>query len=143
MKTTEAPVIVEQTFNQPLDVVWEAITKHDQMVQWYFDNIPDFKAEVGFTTQFNVKAPSRDFLHIWKVTKVIPQQNITYNWTFKDCSGSADTIFQLFEENNNTLLQLTNVVIEDFDDSIPEFKRESCQAGWDYFIKERLYNFLS
>jgi len=142
MKTTEAPVIAEQLFNKTRAQVWQAITDIDQMVLWYFDNIPAFKAEVGFTTRFNVKAPSRDFLHIWKVTEVIPQQKITYNWTFKDCKGSADTSFELFEQDNKTLLRLTNNVIEDFDDKIPEFKRESCQAGWNYFINDRLKSFF-
>jgi uncharacterized protein YndB with AHSA1/START domain len=142
MKTSEPPVIAEQLFKASKEDVWEAITTLDRMKKWYFDNLPDFRAEVGFTTQFNVKAPSRDFLHIWKVTEVIPQKKITYNWTFKDCDGSGDTCFQLFEKDNKTLLRLTNVVIEDFDDTIPEFRRESCQAGWNYFIKESLYNYL-
>jgi len=142
MKTTEAPVIAEQLFNKTRAQVWQAITDIDQMKLWYFDNIPTFKAEVDFTTRFNVKAPSRDFLHIWKVTEVIPQQKITYNWTFKDCKGSADTSFELFEQDNKTLLRLTNTIIEDFDDTIPEFKRESCQAGWNYFINDRLKSFF-
>ena len=142
MKTTDKPVTAEQLLNATKAEVWKAITELDQMKLWYFDNIPTFKAEVGFTTRFNVKAPSRDFLHIWKVTEVIPQQKITYNWTFKDCKGSADTSFELFEQDNKTLLRLTNNVIEDFDDTIPEFKRESCQAGWNYFINDRLKTFF-
>lgn len=143
MKTTDQPIIVEQVLNTSIHVVWQAITQKDQMTQWYFHNIPDFKAKVGFTTQFNVKAPSRDFLHLWKVTEVIPQQKITYNWTYKDLPGSADVSFELFEQNHRTLLRLTNTIIEDFDTTIPEFKRESCQGGWNYFIKERLNTFLS
>lgn len=70
-------------------------------------------------------------------------KKITYNWTFKDCEGSGDTIFELFELDSKTLLRLTNVVIEDFDDSIREFKLESCQAGWNCFINERLVAYLS
>ncbi len=143
MKITDPPVIVEQLFEKPVNLVWKAITELDQMLLWYFDNIPDFKAEIGFTTQFNVKAPSRDFLHIWKVTEVIPQKKITYNWTFKDCDGSGDVTFELFEQNSQTLLRLTNIVMEDFDDAIPEFRRESCLAGWNYFIKDRLVSFIN
>ncbi|MFD0836005.1 SRPBCC domain-containing protein [Mariniflexile aquimaris] len=143
MKTTEPPVIAEQLFSASKEAVWSAITEHQQMTEWYFDNLPDFKAEVGFTTQFNVKAPSRDFLHIWRVTEVLPMKKIAYNWTFKDCEGSGETIFELFEQGSKTLLRLTNVVIEDFDDTIPEFKRESCKAGWNYFINERLVAYLS
>ena len=143
MKITDSPVIVEQLFEKPVNLVWKAITELDQMLLWYFDTIPDFKAEVGFTTQFNVKAPSRDFLHIWEVTEVIPQKKITYNWTFKDYDGSGDVTFELFEQNSQTLLRLTNIVIEDFDDAIPEFRRESCLAGWNYFIKDRLVSFIN
>ncbi len=29
-----------------------------------------------------------------------------------------------------------------FFENIPEFSRESCQAGWNYFIKEQLKAFL-
>ena len=143
MKITDSPVIVEQLFKKPVNLVWKAITELDQMRLWYFDNIPYFKAEIGFTTQFNVKAPSRDFLHIWEVTEVIPQKKITYNWTFKDYDGSGDVTFELFEQNSQTLLRLTNIVIEDFDDAIPEFRRESCLAGWNYFIKDRLVSFIN
>lgn len=142
MKTTEPPVIAEQLFDATPFEIWKAITELNQMLEWYFDNIPDFKPEVGFSTQFNVKAPSRDFLHIWRVLEVVPQHKITYNWTFKDCVGSANTAFEIFEKDTKTLLRLTNTVIEDFDDTIPEFQRTSCQKGWNYFINERLAAYL-
>ena len=129
-------------YNASKAAVWNAITVLDEMKQWYFDNIPEFKAQVGFKTQFNVQAPSRDFLHLWEITEVIPFQKLTYNWTFKNCAGSADVSFELLEQDSKTLLRVTNTVIEDFDDSIQEFKRDSCQGGWNYFIKDSLYNFL-
>jgi len=50
--------------------VWKAITDKDQMKQWYFDTIDDFKPEVGFQTQFKVRNGNKDYLHIWKVTEV-------------------------------------------------------------------------
>ena len=42
------------------------------MRQWYFENIPAFKAEVGFETQFEIHNQGRIFPHRWKVTKVVP-----------------------------------------------------------------------
>tara|TARA_R110000868_G_scaffold396129_2_gene668219 strand:- start:105 stop:536 length:432 start_codon:yes stop_codon:yes gene_type:complete len=143
MKTTDQPVIAEQFFNQSKTTVWNAITVLEQMKQWYFDNIPEFKTEVGFKTQFNVKAPSRDFLHVWTITEVIPFQKIVYNWKFEGLPGSADVTFELFDKDHGTNLIVTNTVIEDFDSTILEFQRESCQAGWNYFINERLKAFLS
>ena len=30
-------IVVEQTYNVPIAVVWKAITDKDQMRQWYFE----------------------------------------------------------------------------------------------------------
>jgi hypothetical protein len=46
--------------------------------------------------------------------------------------------------DSGTKLTVANTVIEDFDETIiPMFKTESFQAGWNYFIEERLATFLS
>lgn len=142
MKTSEPPVIVSQNFTQSVETVWNAITEVSEMKQWFFDNIPDFKAEVGFQTQFNVKAPSRDFMHLWTVTEVIPQQKIVYNWKYEDLAGDSFVTFELQELDSETKLTVSTTVIEDFSDEIPEFARESCVGGWNYFIKEQLVAFL-
>ncbi len=143
MKVSEPPVKVEQIFNNSIDDVWLAITSLDKMTQWYFENIPEFEAIVGFRTKFNVKAPSRDYLHQWRIIEVIPKQKISYNWNYKDLEGDANVSFELFQLKNETKLIVTMEILEDFDDSIPEFKRESCQNGWKYFINERLVSYLS
>ena len=142
MKTTDPPIIIEQLFNKPVDSVWQAITEHNQMIKWFFDNIPAFKPKVGFKTQFNVKAPSRDFLHLWEITEVKPQQKIVYSWKYQDTEGDSFVTFELIEVESNTKLRLTTKVIEDFDDDIPEFRYESGIAGWTYFIKEQLPKYL-
>ncbi len=136
------PIIAEHTFDAPIEVVWNAITDVEQMRQWYFDDIPDFKPEVGFETRFNVKSGERNFLHIWKVTEVIPERKIAYSWNFEEYHGEALSTFELVEKDGRTVLTLKSYVIEKFPDNIPEFKRESGQAGWDYLIKESLIKFL-
>ena len=142
MKATDDPIIVEQRFNKPAETIWNAITVHDQMIKWYFDNLPDFKAEVGFKTEFNVISEERNFLHKWEVTEVIPLKKIVYNWQYEDYAGSADVAFEIFEEDDQTKLQIKVIVLEDFSDDIPEFRRESCIGGWEYFIQGRLKEFL-
>jgi len=142
MKLNEAPVIVEQHFNVPIKVIWDAITNIEKMKLWYFENIPDFKPLVGFKTEFNVKSEDRNFLHQWEIKEVQLLQKITYTWHFKDYQGDALVHFELFEKNNETILRVTNEIIADFNDSIPEFKRESCLEGWNYFIKDRLKNYI-
>ncbi|WP_425076903.1 SRPBCC family protein [Psychroserpens sp. S379A] len=143
MKVNEPSVIVKQEFKQPIEIVWNAITDVTQMRLWFFDNIPAFEARVGFKTEFDVATEHHTFPHLWKITEVIPQQKIVYNWTYKGFQGDSYVTFQLSEKNNQTQLTLTTKVVKDFPDDIPEFKRESCLAGWNYFIKTSLVNYLS
>jgi uncharacterized protein YndB with AHSA1/START domain len=59
MKESVEPIVVEQTFNAPIDTVWNSITQIDLMRRWFFENIPDFRPEVGFETQFKVATRDR------------------------------------------------------------------------------------
>lgn len=79
MKKSEPTVIVEQRFSKPVDIVWAAITEHNQMVKWFFENIPSFIARVGFSTSFNVTAQSCDFIHLWEIIELTTLQSITYD----------------------------------------------------------------
>jgi len=142
MKTTDEPVIVEQTFNTSIDKVWKAITERDQMTQWFFENIESFRPEVGFETQFEVHVEGRVFTHLWKLTEVILHQKITYNWKYEEYPGDAFVTFELIEENSHVKLKLSFEVVEDFQDGIPEFTRESCIDGWNYFVGKNLKEYL-
>ena len=84
----------------------------------------------------------RDFLHLWKVTEVIPLQKIAYDWKYDGYPGDAFVVFELFKQDGATKLRLTVNVRESFPEDIPEFTRESCIGGWEYFIKERLKEHL-
>jgi len=139
----DTTIIIEQVFNNSVDEVWAAITELDQMKQWFFDNIEAFKPEVGFETQFDVHSGERLFRHLWKITEVMPNRKIKYNWKYEGFEGDSNVIFELFEENKQVRLKLSCEIIEDFPSDVPEFKRESCIGGWNYFIKERLLEYLS
>ena len=142
MRKGDQPIIVEQSFDASIESVWKAITDVDQMRQWFFENIRSFKPEVGFETQFNVQSGDRNFLHKWKVTEVMPLKKITYNWKYEVYPGDSFVVFELFGQNNLTVLRLTHKVLESFPQDIPEFRRESGVEGWTYFIKQCLKEFL-
>jgi uncharacterized protein YndB with AHSA1/START domain len=142
MKKNDEPIIVEQVFSAPIETVWTAITDIDHMRQWYFENIPAFKAEVGFETQFDVQSGERIFPHRWKITEVMPLKKRVYNWNFDGYPGDSFVVFELFKQNELTKLRLTLRVVETFPQDIPEFLRESCIGGWNFFLKERLKEFL-
>ncbi|OFX45345.1 MAG: ATPase [Bacteroidetes bacterium GWA2_30_7] len=142
MKKTDDTIIVEQTFDSSIESVWDAITKPDKMKLWFFENITTFKAVVGFETRFVVQVEDRIFPHLWKLTEVVPNKKITYDWRYEGYSGSAIVSFELINQNNHTKLRLTDTIIENFPDNIPEFKRESGIEGWNYFIKKSLKEYL-
>ena len=62
MSSLSDPIVVEQEYGVSAEELWRAITERDQMVLWFFDNIPEFRPEEGFTTEFNVSTGERDEL---------------------------------------------------------------------------------
>ncbi len=143
MKVTDKLIIVEQTFSVTKEKLWNAITALDQMKQWYFENIDAFEPTVGFETRFVIEHEGRIFPHLWKVIAVEPNKKIAYNWKYEGYTGDSVVTFALVEEENGVKLILTHKVLKSFPQNIPEFTRESCLDGWDYFIKKRLKNYIS
>jgi len=136
MKSTDKPIIVEQTYNASVETIWSAITELDEMHKWYFDNIPDFKTEAGFKAQLKIENEGREFTHKWEITRVEENKIIEIEWKFEEYPGRATVSFGLEPLDNKTKLTLTDIVLEDFPDDIPEFQRESCVGGWEYFLNK-------
>lgn len=141
-KVRNSPITVEQTFNTSIGKLWQAITDENLMRQWFFEDMEEFKPEVGFKTEFNVQSGGSNFLHQWKITEVIPGKKITYNWKYKGHPGNSHVTFELSGSNEQSKLKLSHVGQETFPKDVPEFTRESCQAGWEFFIQKRLKTFL-
>ena len=143
MKKDEKPIVVEETFKATIDSVWNAITEVDQMRRWFFENIPDFKPVPGFIVEFNVVNKGKTFPHKWRITRVVPKKFIEYNWRYGGYPGDAYVTFELEHIDGSTRLRLTHRITEDFPAEVPEFTRESCTAGWNYFINQNLKHYLS
>lgn len=143
MNSSEPPIVVEQTFDAPVEAVWKAITEIERMKKWYFEPIPDFKAEVGFATKFNIACNGRNFMHRWKVTEVEPNKSISYNWSYEGIGGDSFVKFELSADGPGSRLKLTHTTTEDWPSDIPEFTREACAGGWNYFIKGTLVEYLT
>lgn len=143
MKASEPPIVASEVFNVSADVLWSAITEVDEMHQWYFNNIPAFEATVGFKTEFLVDAGERSFLHMWEVVAVEPSKMIRYTWRYPNYEGDAHVTFEIdADESGQTRLTVTCTILKDFQAGIPEFTRESCQGGWNYFIKDSLKKYI-
>ena len=82
-------------------------------------------------------------MHVWLITKVIPLEKIVYHWSYEGFDGMGTVIFELIENDSGIKLRLTNTVQEDFQEGIPEFNRESCKGGWEYFIQGQLKDYIA
>lgn len=142
MKISDTPIITKFTYNTSVPKLWNAISNHDNMKQWYFEILEDFVAEVGFKTSFQVSVEDRTYTHNWEVTDVIPLEMIQYTWTFDEYDGSSYTRFEISEKDSLVELTLTEVVTKDYPSGIPEFEPESSKAGWQYFLNQRLRSYL-
>lgn len=143
LNSNEAPVEVECEYAASLDQVWKAITDPNLMQQWYFAEIEEFEPTPDFATQFTVEADGRDFVHVWKVTEADPPNRIRYDWSYLGIQGASTICWQLAATDNGTSLKISHTAVEDFPDDDPLFSRESCQAGWEYFLHEQLADHLT
>ncbi len=142
MKVNEPPVIVEQDFRRPKTEVWNALTNPETMRQWFFENIPDFKAKLGFSTAFEVHVEGKVFTHLWKIVEVVQNERLVLNWKYKEYAGDSFVTFDLSDTSEGSKIVLSTKVVEDFPDDIPEFTRDSCLGGWTYFLKSSLVSYL-
>jgi uncharacterized protein YndB with AHSA1/START domain len=136
----EGAVVIERTFNAPVERVWSALTDVEQMRQWYFD-LKEFKPEVGFKFEFVVEHEGNTYHHLCKVTEVIPQQKIAYTWRYKGEPGDSLVTVELFPEGNKTRLKLTHSGIETFPKT-PAYARKNFESGWTEIIGTELKQFV-
>jgi len=135
------PLVLERTFNAPIDKVWKAITDKDNMKQWYFD-LAEFRPEVGFEFQFTGGTEENAYLHLCRITEVEPGRKLTYSWRYEGYAGNSFVTFELFPEGDKTRLKLTHAGLETFPASNPDLRRENFEAGWTQIIGTNLKNYL-
>jgi uncharacterized protein YndB with AHSA1/START domain len=133
-------VVIERTFNAPVERVWKALTDVAQMRQWYFD-LKEFKPEVGFEFQFVVEHEGTTYDHRCKVTEVIPQKKLAYTWRYKGHEGDSLVTFELFADGDKTRLKLTHEGLGTFPKT-PAYARENFEKGWTQIIGSELKQFV-
>ena len=133
-------VVIERTFNAPVERVWKVLTDVDEMRQWYFD-LKEFRPEVGFEFEFVVEHEGMSYHHLCKVTEVIPPKKIAYTWRYKGEPGDSLVTFELIGEGDKTRVKLTHAGLETFPKT-PAFARKNFVEGWTSLIGTELKQFL-
>jgi len=136
-----APLIIERTYNAPIEKVWKALTDKGQMKKWYFD-IPDFKPEVGFEFEFTGKGKEGiEYLHKCKITEIIPNKKLSHSWRYDGYDGNSIVSFELTAEGDQTHIKLTHTGLETFP-AMAAFAKENFMEGWTYIIGKGLKEFV-
>src|SRR5438045_8210959 len=91
-------IIVERTFDAPVERVWTALTDVNEMAQWYFD-INEFQPEVGCEFEFVDEHEGNSYHHLCKVTEVIPQKKIAFTCRYKGERRDSLFTLELFQED--------------------------------------------
>jgi uncharacterized protein YndB with AHSA1/START domain len=134
------PFVIERTFNAPVEKVWDAITSRDQMEQWYF-KLNEFRPEVGFEFRFSGGTEDRTYLHICVITEVIPRRKLTHSWRYDGYEGNTFVTWELFPEDEQTVVRLTHAGLETFP-KIPDFAPENFAMGWTDILGRLLKEYL-
>ncbi len=142
MKTTEPPIILTEYYDAPIARLWNSLTVLEEMQQWYFKEIEQFKPIEGFATQFTFGTEGKLFTTNWKITQLIPNELIRYTWNYVHYKGDSEVCFTLSEEEGKTKLLFEVTIIEDFPCDKQVFTRESALVGWKYVLGEALRNYL-
>ena len=138
----DQPFVIERSYKASIEKVWKAISDAGEMRKWYFD-LPEFKTEVGFEFQFSGGPPEKSYLHLCKVTEVVPGKKLTYSWRYDGYPGNSFVTFELFAEGNQTRLKLTHAGLESFAASNnPHLDAKNFHEGWTQIIGTTLKEFL-
>lgn len=137
----QQPIVIERTYNAPVEKVWKALTDKEQMKEWYFD-IADFKPEVGFEFEFIGKGKKGEsYLHKCKITEIIPEKKLTHSWRYDGYEGNSFVTFELIAEGAKTHIKLTHEGLETFP-AIEAFAKSNFVEGWTYIIGKGLKAFI-
>ena len=133
------PLVKEVEINAPPARMWRAITDINEMKHWGFE---DFKPEVGFEFQFYGGPPEKKYLHLCKVTEVVPNKKLTYSWQYGGYTGISYVTFELFAEGNKTRLKLTHAGIDSFLPEDLNLAPKNFAEGWEYILNTSIKEYV-
>lgn len=134
-------VIVERTYDAPIDRVWEAFTNKSQLKQWYFD-VSDFRPELGFKFEFTGGDAQVQYRHFCEIVEVNKPTKLAYTWQYEGIDGVSLVNIDLFPETENrTRVKLTHSGL-DFKTDDKNFQPSSFNAGWTHILEMSLRDFV-
>jgi len=106
-------------------------------------DFPGFVPEPDFEFRFTGgPSPEKQYLHLCRITDVVPEKRLTYSWRYDGCAGNSFVTFELKEEKGGTRLRLTHSGIETFPKDNPDLAKNNFVEGWNHIVNISLKNYL-
>jgi uncharacterized protein YndB with AHSA1/START domain len=135
----DKPLVLEQTYNAPLEKVWRALTTDSQMREWYFPQLQKFEPVV--VSEFAFTDDGSPYQKKWRVTQVVAGKKLAHSWVYKGYPGRSEVIFELMEEGPKTRLLLTHTGLASFPQDA-HFARHRFETGWQQILGSNLKRYL-
>lgn len=120
----------EQLFNHPIDTIWNAITKAEEISVWFLK--ADFKAEKGYKYIFNSNEEDCSPI-VGEVISADPY-TLVYTWIIKGTPETTTVTWKLEPTENGTKLYLEHSGISNYKGDTAVAMFESFNGGWDNCI---------
>ena len=124
----------EQLFNHPIDAIWNAITKSEEISTWFIK--ADFKAEKGYQYTFTAEPNEKGCTVISGEIKNANPYILIYTWIVGDTSVETTVKWELEAVNGGTKLYLEHSGISNYAGDTAVAMFESFNGGWDNCINE-------
>jgi len=121
----------ETIFKHPIDVVWSAITKAEELSAWFIKT--DFKAEKGFQYTFFPTEEKGCEAITGEIKNAIPY-TLEYTWEVTDTNVETLVSWTLEEVTEGTKLHLKHSGIANYKGETAIAMFESFDGGWDNCI---------
>ena len=131
-------ILVERTFNAPVNKVWTALTNTDEMRKWYFD-IEKFEPKAGFKFDFmGGHEDGPQYLHLCEITEAIENEKLAHTWRYDNYPGNSLVCWQLIDKGEQTLVRLTHTDVTTLEEGDPNFSKKNFVEGWNYIVHTSL-----
>ncbi|MCB0382296.1 MAG: SRPBCC domain-containing protein, partial [Psychroserpens sp.] len=122
----------EKVFNHPIDKVWDAISKAEDISIWFLQ--ADFKAEKGYQYTFNSQPNEKGCTTIHGTVKEANPYVLVYTWIVANTEVETTVTWTLKTVPEGTKLHLEHSGISNYagDTAIDMF--ESFEGGWNECI---------
>jgi uncharacterized protein YndB with AHSA1/START domain len=136
------PIVVEQWYDVPPALVWEALTDPGEMKQWLVE-ATGFKPEVGCEFGFSGGTPEKQYLHPCRVVAVEQLRTLTYSWRYEGYGGDSVVTWSLTPERSGTRLRVIHEGVETVPPEVPDLWRQNFVKGWNSILSCTRMDFLS